>query len=266
MKFLSSRRRHRAAKPLLLLAALFMIGATYAVVAPATQVSADGGTSTQVQEGKELFAVTCASCHGLNGEGGSQGPSLAGVGAASVDFQVGTGRMPLARPGQQAPRKENLYSDQEIAALAAYVSSMGPGPDIPTAAQYDPEGLSEEELARGGEIFRTNCSACHNVSGNGGALPNGKYAPALHGVAPVHIYEALRTGPQQMPVFSKNTVTDQDVREMIGYLKTLNDQPDFGGLGLGGVGPVGEGLWTWVIGMGALVGFALWIASRGARK
>mgnify|MGYP002653078656 CR=1 FL=1 len=27
---------------------------------------------------------------------------LVGVGAAAVDFQVGTGRMPMAQPGQQA--------------------------------------------------------------------------------------------------------------------------------------------------------------------
>src|SRR3712207_8387506 len=43
----------------------------------------------------------------LNGEGQQsgevQGPSLAGVGAAAVEFQVATGRMPLARPEEQAP-------------------------------------------------------------------------------------------------------------------------------------------------------------------
>src|SRR3712207_1417242 len=83
------------------------MGGLYTVFAPAGQVSADTGTSQQVAEGKALFAVGCASCHGLNGEGQQsgevQGPSLAGVGAAAVEFQVATGRMPLARPEEQAP-------------------------------------------------------------------------------------------------------------------------------------------------------------------
>ena len=135
MRFLSSRRRHPAAKPLLLLFALFLVGALYATLAPATKVAADTGNSQQIAEGKALFAVGCASCHGLNGEGQTtgtiQGPPLAGVGAAAVDFQVSSGRMPMAKPEAQAPVKPNRYSEEEIAALAAYVASLGPGPAIP---------------------------------------------------------------------------------------------------------------------------------------
>ena len=131
-------------------------------------------------------------------------------------------------------------------------------------AQYDPAGLTEEEIAQGGELFRTNCSACHNFAGNGGALPNGKYAPSLVGVGGKEIYEALRTGPQQMPVFSKGALTDTEARQIIGYLNELHEQPA-GGFTLGGIGPVSEGFWTWVLGIGGLAGFAMWIASRGAR-
>ena len=87
----------------------------------------------------------------------------------------------MAKPEAQAPVKKNLYTEEEIAALAAYVASLGPGPAIPTEEEYDPVGLSEEDLARGGELFRTNCSACHNFEGAGGALPNGKYAPSPAG-------------------------------------------------------------------------------------
>ncbi len=265
MKFLSSRRRHKAIKPLLLVAALFLMGGLYSVAVPEQQSSADSGTSTQVQEGKALFAVGCASCHGLNGEGSSEGPALAGVGAAAVDFQVETGRMPMARPEEQAPKRENVYTREEIDALAAYVASLGPGPEIPTEAQVVPEGLTAEEIARGGELFRTNCSACHNFAGSGGALPEGKYAPALQGVTEKHIWEALRTGPQQMPVFSQETLSDADVREIIAYLQAIEEVPN-GGLTLGGLGPVSEGLWAWIIGMGGLALFAVWIASKGARS
>jgi len=123
--------------------ALFMMGLAYTAVAPAPQVSADTGTSAQVAAGKGLFQVNCSSCHGLNGEGTTQGPTLVGVGAAAADFQVSTGRMPMAQPGAQAPRKVNTYTAEEITALASYVASLGPGPAIPTEDQYSPEGLTE---------------------------------------------------------------------------------------------------------------------------
>ncbi|NNG18507.1 c-type cytochrome [Naumannella sp. ID2617S] len=265
MRFLSARRRHRAARPLLLVLALFLMGVVYAGFAPAGKSSADTAMTQQVKEGQQLFAVGCASCHGLQGEGGSQGPSLVGVGAAAVDFQVSTGRMPMAHPGAQAPRKPNSYTPEETAKLAAFVAQLGEGPSIPRPEQYSPSGLSEEEIAKGGELFRTNCSACHNYAGLGGALPNGKYAPTLEGVDNKHIYEALRTGPQQMPVFSTEALPDEDVRAIIGYLNELHEQPNHGGMNFGGLGPVAEGFWAWIAGIGGLVAFAVWIASKGAR-
>ena len=149
--------------------------------------SRPSSSADQVAQGRELFLVGCAFCHGQNGEGvstedGNQiGPSLVGVGAAAVDFQVGTGRMPMAQPGAQVPRKKPAYTDEEIAALAAYVASLGPGPAIPDETDYSIEGLTDEEreeaIVRGGQIFLTNCTACHNFEGSGGAMPRGGYAP-----------------------------------------------------------------------------------------
>jgi ubiquinol-cytochrome c reductase cytochrome c subunit len=269
VRHLSARRRHPAAKGVLLVFALFLMGALYALLAPSPKVAADDGNSQQVEEGRALFSVSCASCHGLNGEGQTtgtiQGPPLVGVGAAAVDFQVGTGRMPMSRPEAQAPDKKNLYTPEEVAALAAFVATLGPGPAIPSPEQYDPSGLSEEELARGGELFRTNCSACHNFEGAGGALPGGKYAPSLKGVSNKHMYEAMLTGPQQMPVFSDEVMRPEDKRAIIGYLNHLHERPADGGLALGGIGPVSEGLWAWIVGLGSLMFFALWIAAKGAK-
>jgi ubiquinol-cytochrome c reductase cytochrome c subunit len=269
VRFLSSRRRHPAAKALLLVFALFVMGALYAALAPASQVAADTGSSQQVAAGKALFRVGCASCHGLNGEGQVtdtiQGPPLTGVGAASVQFQVSTGRMPMSRPAEQAPRKPSRYTDAEVNALAAYIATLGPGPAIPDSKAYDTSGVSTTDIARGGELFRTNCSACHNFAGAGGALPGGKYAPSLYGVSNLHLYEAMITGPQQMPVFDDNVMTPQDKRAIIAYLNDLHSSPDQGGLALGGLGPVSEGLWAWILGLGSLVGFAVWIAAKGAR-
>ena len=144
----------------------------------------------------------------------------------------------MAQPGAAgAGQAEPVTPTTRSLALAAYVATLGPGPAIPEPEQYDPAGLSEEEIARGGELFRTNCSACHNFEGAGGALPNGKYAPSLFGVSNLHLYEAMITGPQQMPVFSDEVLTTEDKRAIIGYLNELHAQPNRGGLALGGLGP-----------------------------
>src|SRR5690349_13176237 len=255
------------------------MGGIYSIVDNRALTQAQAASSDYDQDtvakGRALFMVGCSSCHGLNGEGvgtksGKQyGPSLVGVGAAAVDFQVGTGRMPMAYPGAQAPVKPKVYDDKEIEALSAYVASLGPGPAIPHEEQYDPEGIPEDERAeavvRGGEFFRTNCTACHNFAASGGALPGGKYAPSLIGVEPRHIYEALITGPQQMPVFSDEVITPEQKRDVIAYIQSIDETPRYGGFSMGSLGPVSEGMFAWIAGIGGLVGFAIWIASHTAR-
>lgn len=267
----SAWRRHRLAGLAVVLVALTAVGGAYAMVSPGS-AEADSSQSDLIEDGRRLFLVGCSSCHGLNGEGvlagdtdRNYGPSLVGVGAAAVDFQVGTGRMPMAAPGPQAPQKKVVYTDEEIEALAAYVASLGPGPAIPDEEYTDISGLSQEELTEGGEFFRTNCTACHNSVGAGGALPSGRFAPSLHGVEPKHIYEAMLTGPQQMPVFSDAVITPEDKRAIIGYIKAVEEQPDHGGFSLGGFGPVSEGVVVFVVGMAALVAATIWITSHGSR-
>lgn len=237
----------------------------YAVFAPASKAQADEtAQSLAIDEGKKLFAVGCASCHGAGGQGSSDGPSLVGVGAAAVDFQVGTGRMPAQQPGAQVPRKKVIYTQAEIDQLAAFVSSLGAGPSIPTEAQYGPDGA---DIAKGGELFRDNCTQCHNFTGKGGALTHGKFAPSLEGVDPKHIYEAMQTGPQNMPSFPDTTLSEQNKKDIIAYLNAVNgdDTVSPGGLELGGLGPVSEGLFAWIFGLGALIAVAVWVAARPQR-
>jgi ubiquinol-cytochrome c reductase cytochrome c subunit len=265
---LSTRRRSRFAAPAVLLAALLASGGLYTALAPANADTPTDDAAT-IAQGKALFQVGCASCHGQNAEGiqtakGNQyGPSLVGVGAAAVDFQVGTGRMPMAQPGAQAARKEKVYKDSEIEALGAFIQSLGPGPAVPTITQSD---IEDADLVKGGAFFRTNCTACHNFAGSGGALPGGKYAPNLRGVSAKHIYEALLTGPQQMPVFSDGVLTPQDKLDIIAYLKKSEETPSYGGFTLGSIGPVSEGLFAWLVGIGSLVCVGIWITAKNTRS
>jgi ubiquinol-cytochrome c reductase cytochrome c subunit len=261
---------------LLLLLGLVLTGSLYAALAPSSSADSAANDEELIAEGRELFLVGCSFCHGQNGEGvstvdGNQiGPSLAGVGAAAVDFQVGTGRMPMAQPGAQNPTKPETYTQDEIDALAAYVASLAPGPAVPDPADYSLAGLSEEEreeaVARGGQIFLTNCTACHNFAGKGGAMPRGGYAPDLSNTEARHIYEALLIGPGQMDSFSNGNLSPEEKRDVIAYLYSLREQPQYGGFGLGGMGPVSEGLFAWLVGIGTCVAFATWIAAHTARS
>jgi len=261
VKHLSRYRRHKAAGPALLIFALLAIGTTFSVASATVKASPTSfARSAVIDEGKQIFLKGCSSCHGLNAEGGAIAPSLIGVGAASVDFQVGTGRMPMADMSQQAMRKKPVYNAQETAALAAYVASLAPGPAIPddSVLNYERDG----NTAQGGELFRNNCAMCHNFAGQGGALTQGKYAPTLMGVEPKYIYEALITGPQSMPVFSDKTITPAEKLSLIKWIKAAEAEPNLGGATMGRIGPVTEGLLAWVLGIGLLIGIAVWLTTR----
>jgi ubiquinol-cytochrome c reductase cytochrome c subunit len=266
VKKLSARRRHPLAALVVLLLALACTGGLYAAFAPAEKAQADDtAQSLAIDEGKKLYTVGCASCHGTGGQGGSDGPSLVGVGAAAVDFQVSTGRMPAATSqGAQVPKKKNIYTQAQIDQLAAYIASLGAGPAVPTKEQYGPEGA---DIAKGGELFRTNCAQCHNFTGKGGALTKGKFAPSLTDVEPKHIYEAMQTGPQNMPSFPDTTLSEQNKKDIIAYLNAVNgdETENPGGLELGGLGPVSEGLFGWIFGLGTLIAVAVWVAARTAK-
>ena len=200
-----------------------------------------------------------ASCHGLNAEGTSVAPSLIGAGAASVHFQVATGRMPLAAPTVQVERKEPSYSEPQITALAAYIATLGPGPAIPTAEQLD---TTNADLAVGGELFRTNCAQCHNFAGSGAALTEGKYAPSLMDATPQEVYEAMLTGPQNMPVFGDGTLPVGEKQDILKYVGHLQTQTQPGGASLGSFGPVTEGAMIFTLGFGLLAGAAVWIGAK----
>jgi ubiquinol-cytochrome c reductase cytochrome c subunit len=262
MKFLSKYRRNKFSKPLLLMFALLTLGFTYSVAtaAPASNSMSASAKTTLIEEGQTIFLKGCSSCHGLNSEGGAVAPSLIGVGAASVDFQVGTGRMPMQDMSQQAMRKAPLYDEEEVAALAAYVASLAPGPASLTNEEITWE--RDGNTADGGELFRNNCAMCHNFAGQGGALTQGKYAPTLMGVEPKHIYEALITGPQAMPVFSDKVITPQEKLSIIKWIKAAESEPNLGGAALGRVGPVTEGLLVWTLGLGLLIGIAVWLTAK----
>ena len=265
MKALAARRHDRRAPVVLLLLALLLTGGLYAVFAPAPagatpEQAAATATSDDIAAGKALFQANCATCHGPAATGSDAAPSLIGVGAAAVDFQVGTGRMPMQANAPQAPAKPVQFTDEQIAQLAAYVASLGTGPSIPSAEQVDP---ALGDPANGMALFRTNCAMCHNAVGAGGALSGGKFAPNLWETTPTHLYEAMLTGPQSMPVFNDAIITPDEKRDIIAFIDQQGGAAP-GGLDLGSLGPVSEGLWAWVFGIGLLIALAVWGGAKSS--
>jgi ubiquinol-cytochrome c reductase cytochrome c subunit len=260
------RLRRRLSAAVLLLVGLGVAGGLAATLTPNPQVAvADESQSALLRTGKQLFDTSCITCHGANLQGvADRGPSLIGVGDAAVYFQVSTGRMPAMRGEAQAPQKPPQFDEAQIDALGAYVQANGGGPVVPRDenGQVASESLLGSDVARGGDLFRLNCSSCHNFTGKGGALSSGKYAPDLSDATPAQIYTAMLTGPQNMPKFSDRQLSPEEKRDIVAYVRMATEAPDPGGYGLGGFGPTSEGMAAWIIGIVAVVIAALWIGAR----
>ena len=214
--------------------------------------------------GQSLYLQNCASCHGVNANGvpadGTAGayPNLVGLGAATIDFWVSSGRMPAADPRSvQAERRIPRLTDAQAVAMAGWVNSLSPAyPAIPSP------NLASGSVAQGAALFALNCAACHTIEGDGDALAADTYAPSLRNIPAYQIVEAIRTGPGNMPRFTGN-LSDYQVRNIVKFVTSDIQHPrNPGGLGLGGLGPVAEGFVGLLLGVGLLALAGYWVGER----
>jgi ubiquinol-cytochrome c reductase cytochrome c subunit len=263
VSWIIARRRRPVAGYAALLLGLVVVSLVYGSLTRAGGSAQAAPTSAQqdIAAGKTLFLANCATCHGMGAVGNpGVAPSLIGAGAAAVDFQMSTGRMPAKEVGAENARTSPVkFSQQQIYEIADYVASLGGGPPIPDAQQVSTVGA---DTALGYQLFSANCSQCHNAGLSGGALTYGKFAPALNQATPTQIYEAMLTGPEAMPVFADGAVPPQAKRDIIAYITATRAEPNPGGLSLGRTGPITEGLVIFLGGMGVLVLMAMWITAK----
>lgn len=260
---MTARRRRPAARYAVVLLGLLFAGAGYAAITEAGSASATApniAASAQISQGRAIFLQECSTCHGQFAQGvPGVAPSLIGVGAAAVDFQVSTGRMPAKETGPEQDRKPPQLTPSQIKAVVAYVSSLGGGPPVPTQAQVSTHGAN---VGLGQQLFTADCAQCHNFQGAGGALTYGKYAPPLTKSTPTQIFEAMLTGPEAMPVFNNSTITPEQKRAIIAYIVQTRSEPNPGGFSLGRVGPVTEGLVAFLGLLLFMVLAAMWITAK----
>ena len=260
MSSIKARRRHPAAGYAAIAGGLVAAGLLYGTLSGGgASAAAAAGPSTQIAQGQKLFVTSCSSCHGLDAQGTTQAPSLVGAGAAAVDFQVSTGRMPAKELGAENDRKPSEFTQEQIYDMAAYIASLGGGPAIPAASQVSTSGA---DTALGQQLFSANCSQCHGFAGAGGALTYGKNAPSLNASTPTQVYEAMLTGPEAMPVFGDGTVTPAEKKDIIAYVINTRNEANPGGFSLGRTGTVTEGLVGWLGGLGFLVLIAMWLTTK----
>ena len=260
MSSIISRRRHPAAGYAAVVGGLVVAGVLYGTFSGGgASAAAPAQESTAVAQGHSLFEESCGSCHGLDAQGTAQAPSLIGAGAAAVDFQMSTGRMPARELGAENDRKPTTFSQQQIYDIAGYIASLGGGPAIPPASAVSTSGAN---TALGEELFSANCSQCHGFAGAGGALTYGKTAPSLNASTPTQIYEAMQTGPEAMPVFGDGTITPAEKKDIIAYVTQTRAEANPGGFSLGRTGTTTEGLLGWLGGLGFLVLIAMWLTAK----
>jgi len=214
-----------------------------------------------IAPGQALFQANCSSCHGAEADGKTNinAPNLQGLGAGTVDFWVSTGRMPLANTSVQALRKPSRFNRIQTLEIAAWVQSLTPG----VGTQVPLVKSAGADLEAGNTLFTLNCAACHTISGAGDALAEGAVAPSLHLATPTQVVEAIRSGPGNMPHFGPGNITDTEARDIAAYVTGVLQHPNnAGGVGLGGIGPVGEGFVGLLIGVGVLMLVCFWIGDR----
>ena len=246
--FVKWLRSMEAAVTLTMVVVVVAIGAWSGDARPVAAQTVDPNPEPQ------LYLSDCAWCHGNDGDGTRSGPSLVGVGEASADFYLRTGRMPIDEPDDVVKRGDPIYSDDEIDELVRYVEGLGAEPQIPDVTGGD--------AAQGNKLYIDNCAACHSTSGIGAALTSGVVAPDLYESSPVEVAEAIRIGPGQMPVFSEESFDDEQVKDIVAYVSYIQSPEDPGGAPLGHVGPITEGAVGWLLGAGLLLMVIRWIGTR----
>lgn len=213
--------------------------------------------------GRDLFATVCVACHGATGAGiPGLGKNIveSDFVAMQSDDQLRefiiAGR-PDAEPVAMPPRagRDDL-TDSDLNAIVAYVRGLQDPrrmPELPAmvvdaspseaqqASALEAAGGDEELaawIASGDKLFHTTCVACHGkggvgVPGNGKALTGNVFVASLDDDGLLEFISRGRgptdagntTGIQMPPKGGNPALSEDDILDIIAYLRTLGPSP-----------------------------------------
>ena len=167
--------------------------------------------------GQRLFLNSCAQCHGSDA-GGSKGfPNLTdrdwlyGGSPENIKTTITNGRSGVMPPFPQLDSKQ-------IVDVANYVRSLS--------------GLPADDIkaARGADVFKANCVACHGADGKGNialGAPNLTDKTWLYGGSEATIVETITKGRMAMMPAQDKVLSPEKIQLLTAYVWGLsnNQQP-----------------------------------------
>jgi cytochrome c oxidase cbb3-type subunit 3 len=163
--------------------------------------------------GQRLFLNSCAQCHGSDA-GGSKGfPNLTdgdwlyGGSPENIRATIVNGRAGVMPPFPQ-------LDDKQIADVTNYVRSLSrlPADDL--------------KVARGAEVFKANCEACHGADGKGNIVlgaPNLADKTWLYGSSEAVVIETLTKGRMAMMPAQDKVLSSEKIHLLTAYVWGLSN-------------------------------------------
>jgi thiosulfate dehydrogenase len=179
-------------------------------------------------------SLSCTSCHLDAGRRANTG-ALIGVHARYPDYNARAASVVTLEDrinfcftrslsGYRLPDESREMHD--IVAYLAFLSTGLPVGERPAGLGIGAIAPLTGDTARGAEVYRTSCAACHAADGEGGAYPR---APALWGArsysigaSMARIERAAAFIRHNMPLNAPGTLTDQQAWDVAAY---INRQP-----------------------------------------
>lgn len=227
-------------------------------------VGAPPGATLSLAEavhGRELFSSVCLACHGADGRGVEglgrnlvESDFVAGLEDERLVRFIEAGR-PDALPVAMPPRggRDDL-SDEDLRHIVSYVRGLQDPRRMPELPAMVAAAPTEEQkaaalasaggdaelaayIASGDRIFHSTCIACHGkagvgVKGNGKALASNPFVAGLDDDGLLAFIKQGRsptdpkstTGIQMPPKGGNPALSDDDLLDIIAYLRTLQSE------------------------------------------
>lgn len=202
--------------------------------------------STNSEKGKLLYAKNnCASCHQTEGEGGTLGPPLDGIGGARgeqfivahiLDPEKQMLEFPALFGGRTNIMPHPGLGLQEAKLIASYLLTLK-DPDegfvvtahpkrhvkTQSARRHPATTTSATSVSLGRQLYLSRgCAACHTVNG-----ADGRFAPRLDGISRqrtrLEMEEVLRGGNDEPEMIRTLHLSKKELQTIVDFLYSLPD-------------------------------------------